>query len=306
MQVLKYEPGFRLIKMNKKAKRNLLIFVILSAAISFLIAVGLPGLTLSEGMPLPDLQHGNGTLIIADPKTDMDIVGSISDVSIFLILLAIGFFIFCYRVFRRMNWREWQFIVPIFLSALAISGTIFVLFLFLPKVSIPAMHGTTLPLTAKPLRSPLGPVPVILLWIMGFILTGLAILLIFRIIFAKKRSDVSIHLMELEALKAKEALQHGQDFTDVITRYYQQMCQTLKREKNIEREESMTVEEFEKLLETAGAPHESVRKLTRLFEAVRYGNRKPDSADTQIAIQCFEEIIQCCRKESGGDGYEKI
>jgi hypothetical protein len=43
----------------------------------------------------------------------------------------------------------------------------------------------------------------------------------------------------------------------------------------------MTTGEFENLLETAGLPHDPIHQLTQLFDAVRYGNWKPNPADEQ-------------------------
>jgi hypothetical protein len=69
------------------------------------------------------------------------------------------------------------------------------------------------------------------------------------------------------------------------------MSQALKKGRGIERDASMTTGEFEASLEAAGIPHEPIHQLTRLFDAVRYGNWQPGPAEKQKAIQCLEAIM---------------
>ena len=70
------------------------------------------------------------------------------------------------------------------------------------------------------------------------------------------------------------------------------MCIALQDEQEIKREESMTVEEFEKRIEAASAPQKPVHQLTNLFEAVRYGNWEPGPIDEKEAIKCFNDITR--------------
>jgi len=58
----------------------------------------------------------------------------------------------------------------------------------------------------------------------------------------------------------------------------------------------MTTREFEDVLEAAGFPYDPIHELTRLFEAVRYGNWQPTPVDEQNAIQCLEAIMLFSRK----------
>ena len=57
----------------------------------------------------------------------------------------------------------------------------------------------------------------------------------------------------------------------------------------------MTTREFEDSLTRAGVPAESVRELTRLFEAVRYGWSSPGPEEGERAIRCLEAIVGSCR-----------
>jgi hypothetical protein len=78
------------------------------------------------------------------------------------------------------------------------------------------------------------------------------------------------------------------------------MSQAVKQEQGIVRKDFMTTGEFERLLEAAGMPHEPIHQLTRLFDAVRYGNWQAGAAEEQRAIQCLEAIMQASRDVRGG------
>jgi hypothetical protein len=294
---------------NSKTKQKAILFLILAAGMLLLIAASLPKLTLSVGMPLPEIEHVKGKSAITDQKT-----GSVVPVNeflkvVFIVILAGGFLYFYYKMIKKMKWKDWGFILlSILLGILGVNGILFVLYYFISHFANPVIVKTSWPTPVQILKSPLGPTPGILLWITGFLLAGLAVMIGFRVFTAKSVPDATggNHLIELEALKAKEALQNGQDYKDVITRCYRQMCMAFEKDRKIEREKSMTAEEFENLLEAAGAPQKSVRELTRLFEAVRYGNWNPGSGEEQKAINCFEDIIQYFRQENGGDRYEKV
>jgi hypothetical protein len=118
-------------------------------------------------------------------------------------------------------------------------------------------------------------------------------------IFTPSPQAGPIDLVGLEAEKARQALITGVDLKDVILHCYQQMSLAMKQEQGIEREDFMTTGEFETVLEAVGIPHEPIHQLTRLFEAVRYGNWQPNAVDEQKAIQCLEAIIVHSRGARG-------
>jgi hypothetical protein len=105
-----------------------------------------------------------------------------------------------------------------------------------------------------------------------------------------------IDLVGFEAEKAWQALRSGLDLKDVIITCYRQMSLALEHEQGIKRKDFMTTGEFENLLAAAGIPHDPIHQLTRLFEAVRYGNWQPNPADEQMAIQCLEAIMLYSRE----------
>lgn len=98
-----------------------------------------------------------------------------------------------------------------------------------------------------------------------------------------------------EAEQAVNALKAGADLRNVVLRCYFQMTHSLQEEQGIERDYTMTVQEFERWLENLGFPTIPLRQLTSLFEKVRYGKQQTNNTDEQIAMDSLNEIIQFCR-----------
>jgi hypothetical protein len=146
--------------------------------------------------------------------------------------------------------------------------------------------------------SPLEPVPDPLLWLVGI---GLLVssLLVGLWIFTSSRRAHPLDLVAWEAEKARQALSTGAGLKDVIIHCYTQMSLAVKQERGVEREAFMTTGEFERVLTETGIPHEPIHQLTRLFEAVRYGNWQPSTAEQQKAIQCLDEIVFHSREAKG-------
>ena len=168
--------------------------------------------------------------------------------------------------------------------------------LLLPKSQSSVPLELPPPTYTPPVTSRLGPVPPLLLWLVGIGLL-VAIALIGAWLFASPTKRVAtIDIVGLEAEKAWQALKTGLDLKDVIAKCYRQMSLAVEKEQGLEREASMTTGEFEDLLEAAGIPHDPIHQLTQLFEAVRYGNWRPNPSDEQKAIDCLEAIMLYSRE----------
>lgn len=89
-------------------------------------------------------------------------------------------------------------------------------------------------------------------------------------------------------------LSAGRDSTDVIMNCYYSMSDVVLDKKHIDRQASMTPSEFALQLEQAGLPSDAVRKLTRLFESVRYGGHRSDPAAVNEAVACLTTILHHC------------
>jgi len=100
------------------------------------------------------------------------------------------------------------------------------------------------------------------------------------------------------AQDALEELRAGVDLRDVILRCYQEMNAVVSEKRAIVRPHYLTPRAFTRKLETVGLPADQVQRLTRLFEAVRYGAWQPGPADEQEAIRCLEDVVTTLGTES--------
>jgi hypothetical protein len=107
---------------------------------------------------------------------------------------------------------------------------------------------------------------------------------------AKKPLDELAHI----ARSSLNDLASGRDSSDVIIKCYLRMSNVIADKRRIQREIAMTPQEFVLRLERAGLPGDAVRRLTRLFEAVRYGDRKSAPKDVTEAVSCLNTILHYC------------
>jgi hypothetical protein len=142
---------------------------------------------------------------------------------------------------------------------------------------------------------PLGEPPQLLIQfvIVGIVSGGglIAIMMMKRRLAPTKIEDELLQ----DAEEAVKALQDGMNFENAIIRCYLQMTHSIQKERGLERNYSMTVQEFEHWLVGIGFPTIPLQQLTSLFEKVRYGKQQINSLDEQIAIQSLNEIIKFCQ-----------
>jgi len=96
------------------------------------------------------------------------------------------------------------------------------------------------------------------------------------------------------ARSSLDDLAAGNDWDDVIVDCYARMSETVSRKRGLFRVQAMTPAEFARRLERAGLPGDPVRRLTRLFEAVRYGGRKSSQNEVNEAVSCLTAILHYC------------
>lgn len=89
-------------------------------------------------------------------------------------------------------------------------------------------------------------------------------------------------------------LSSGRDSSDVIINCYLRMSDVVSSKRHLHRAAAMTPREFALRLEQAGLPADAVSRLTRLFEGVRYGDRKSSSKDVNEAVNCLTTILHYC------------
>jgi hypothetical protein len=72
----------------------------------------------------------------------------------------------------------------------------------------------------------------------------------------------------------------------------------VRSRRGVTRQRHVTPREFERHLEILGLPGAPVRRLTRLFEAVRYGTAISDDEASATAIAALSAIVDACKGES--------
>ena len=89
-------------------------------------------------------------------------------------------------------------------------------------------------------------------------------------------------------------LSAGRDWEDAIMNCYARMNVTVSRKRGLSREQAATPAEFASRLEMAGLPSHAVRRLTRLFESVRYGAHPAGTGERDEAAGCLRDILHYC------------
>jgi hypothetical protein len=276
--------------MTGRVKRKTLMLLGLVMILTVMIASGLSQLQLRPGMPLPSLNNSQVTIPVEEHVEPVVFqVNEVLKVLLALVLAGLVLFVI-YRVIRATGWGTVREHFQTILLILLVAGSLTFLVMLLPMTQDPLVMELPLPAQAPQVRTPLGPVPILLFWLVGIALLMVSLLLAVWI-FRPSRQETTIDLLGLEAEKARQALKTGQDLKDVIITCYRQMSLAVEKEQGIEREDFMTTREFEDVLEAAGFPHDPVHQLTGLFEAVRYGNWQPNPVDEQKAIHCLQAIV---------------
>lgn len=93
-----------------------------------------------------------------------------------------------------------------------------------------------------------------------------------------------------EAEQAVQAIEAGEEVSDVILRTYYRMEKILAEQRNLARARAMTPSEFAVALGQHGLPQGAIQELTRLFEAVRYGGAQPDTEMQSRAVKALRAI----------------
>ena len=70
------------------------------------------------------------------------------------------------------------------------------------------------------------------------------------------------------------------------------MNRVLQEQRGLERPKAMTPREFERYLLEMGLQDEHIRRLTRLFESVRYGTNAATPQDEREAVACLSAIVE--------------
>jgi hypothetical protein len=162
---------------------------------------------------------------------------------------------------------------------------------------VPAEEGFALPVTPLPERETVATQsPEWLVWAIAAAL-ALFLIAVGGTLFRRLRRPAPPTLEQISQ-QAQETLAEVRtgtvDLKDAVTRCYLQMSEALREQRNMKRPESMTPREFEHRLVEAGLPKGDVRRLTRLFEKVRYGAWVPGLVEEREAVSCLSAIVRAC------------
>jgi hypothetical protein len=93
-------------------------------------------------------------------------------------------------------------------------------------------------------------------------------------------------------------LKSGKNFENAILECYARMSSVVEKKQGLHRENAMTPTEFSARLTRAGLPREPVERLTRLFEAVRYGRQPAGQTEINEAVTSLSSILRYCGEQA--------
>jgi hypothetical protein len=135
-------------------------------------------------------------------------------------------------------------------------------------------------------------------WLVYMVSLGLSAMILGGFLFLwrrlRRRFGDPLELVAQEAKKTLEELQAGADPKERVIRCYFEMSRVLNEQRGVKRKLAMTTREFEKYLEAVGLQDVHVRRLTRLFEMVRYGAKNLDERENREAVACLKAIVRAC------------
>jgi len=109
-----------------------------------------------------------------------------------------------------------------------------------------------------------------------------------------RRRSSPLELVAKEARKTIDELRSGADLKEGVIRCYFEMNKVLREQRGLKRQQTMTTREFENYLNEIGLPDPHIRRLTRLFEKVRYGAKNLTTVEESEAIACLSAIARAC------------
>jgi hypothetical protein len=272
-------------------------FIYLAAALLgvAVLVLGLPGLHFEPGQAIPGAAGAETQAQSAAATADVDSFYFPRSVQIgFIALFCIVLVLILIYLVKKTNLK---------------TGLLFTAGLALVTVLAVLLNGLGAKATQTQARSaetfeyapssyynvaPIGEAPAGFAWVVMGLVLLLALGGVAWLVVRTIRAQQPAKKLAGEATAALHALADGLDLKDVILRSYQQMAALVSRERGIEREESATPREFEKILIDGGLPPEPVRELTRLFEKVRYGARPGNNEDKRAAAACFTALRDAC------------
>jgi hypothetical protein len=293
--------------MKKPNKLQILILLGIAIAAIIILAAGLPNLKLLPGQPFSLPFFGERTP--AEPGQYETLPGgefllSLVRGLIIMLALLIPVTVILAIVFPKFRKSVLQRLLSVILLLVCLYALMRLrpdIFSIAEEVPIPDQAGQSAqlpPISPTELVSEppqwLTPVASLCLALpFAALLIGLAVRLLSR---RQRHPKSPLEQLAQEAEDAIFQLRAGSDLKNTVIRCYAEMTRVLAEQRGIRRKESMTTREFEEYLRALNLPDAPIKRLTRLFEDVRYGTVVPGAKEEQQAISSLAAIAEACKK----------
>lgn len=288
--------------MNMFLHKKLLKYIFLLIFSVSLLSIGIDDYSLEQGRSLPgaisnptahtgsDQQFNKGKI---DETAKLSLFQNLFSVLIVALLISSLF-----ALFNKLNRKT--------LTIIAIIVTILV-FLFVIADQFPSSNingeitlqeNENTPSSGELVFSAISEPPSFLIWIVG--IGFIVIVVMIFVVFLRRTNEVKkvADPLLLTVDKTLSLLNDGNNFQNVIFDCYSQMIEVMKEEFNINKDASVTANEFKELLIRRGLPVVPVNQITSLFEKIRYGSKSILPEDEKNAINCLLEIKLYCQNRN--------
>lgn len=131
---------------------------------------------------------------------------------------------------------------------------------------------------------------------LGVLAAAILVIIILRARQNRLEAESALDGIALHARSALQDIEQGGDLRNVVLRCYEQMTRTVREQRGLRRERTVTAREFVDYLTNAKLPEEPVTRLTGLFEKARYSSRETTPDDEEEAIASLRAIVRACEE----------
>jgi hypothetical protein len=280
--------------MNNQDRRKSLFYISLITIGMVLLSASLSELQFQPGMPIPGAESylivPNGEIQLETHPVDFGKVLQFPLALAFALILIVLIVNLVKKVNFNLIYKLTGGLLVLVLTSLLLDQIQF--------TSLAESAAETTGIEIPPIKNydiaPIGDPPqtfsIIVTILLLLSVTLLVTWLLYQTLRHPRKGDSIASLTE----EALQAIDEENDLSSIIIRCYLQMEKIAREEQGIERAESVTPREFERLLTVKGIPFSPIHQLTALFEKVRYGGKVLDLQDEQKAIDSLFAIRAAC------------
>ncbi|MFQ5400339.1 MAG: DUF4129 domain-containing protein [Anaerolineae bacterium] len=237
------------------------------------------------------VKSAEDTLLEASSRATSSVLRMLFLSTIIVMPVAL-FFALLSREVRRALLHEIKRAVPLFITIIAFAYLI-------PRLNFKNPRPSTLAAGSE-MPAWIASPTVLVSFLISFTLLTL-ILGVGWVVWRRTRPS-ALARIAIETEATIHELRTGRHFRNVIIEYYARMCRILREQRRLERTTSMTPREFAHRLNVLGVGGAEAQRLTRLFEAVRYGAQSPGKREEQEAIECLSAIARAAASSRQAPG----